>query len=123
MGIKVYFNDSCNICRMEINHYKKIANSDLEWIDITNNDDAIKITSKSQKELLRRLHVINDGEVIGGAKAFIIIWSKIPKYKILSKIFSIKPLFIIFHYIYEIAAFFLFLKNRKQLNEKTKPTI
>ena len=122
MGIKVYFNDSCNICRMEINHYKKIANSDLEWIDITNNDEAIKITSKSQKELLRRLHVINDGEVIGGAKAFIIIWSKIPKYKILSKIFSIKPLFIIFHYIYEIAAFFLFLKNRKQLNEKTKLT-
>ena len=121
MGIKVYFNDSCNICRMEINHYKKIANSDLEWIDITNNDEAIKITSKSQKELLRRLHVINDGEVIGGAKAFIIIWSKIPKYKILSKIFSIKPLFIIFHYIYEIAAFFLFLKNRKQLNEKTEP--
>ena len=122
MRIKVYFNDSCNICRMEINHYKKIANSDLEWIDITNNDEAIKITSKSQKELLRRLHIINDGEVIGGAKAFIIIWSKIPKYKILSKIFSIKPLFIIFHYIYEIAAFFLFLKNRKQLNEKTKPT-
>ncbi len=122
MGIKVYFNDSCNICRMEINHYKKIANSDLEWIDITNNDEAIKITSKSQKELLRRLHVINDGEVIGGAKAFIIIWSKIPKYKILSKIFSIKPLFIIFHYIYEIAAFFLFLKNRKQLYEKTKLT-
>ena len=122
MGIKVYFNDSCNICRMEINHYKKIANSDLEWIDITNNDEAIKITSKSQKELLRRLHVINDGEVIGGAKAFIIIWSKIPKYQILSKIFSIKPLFIIFHYIYEIAAYFLFLKNKKQLNEKTKPT-
>ena len=122
MGIKVYFNDSCNICRMDINHYKKIANSDLEWIDITNNDEAIKITSKSQKELLRRLHVINDGEVIGGAKAFIIIWSKIPKYKILSKIFSIKPLFIIFHYLYEIAAFFLFLKNRKQLNEKTKLT-
>ena len=122
MGIKVYFNDSCNICRMEINHYKKIANSDLEWIDITNNDEALKITSKSQKELLRRLHVINDGEVIGGAKAFIIIWSKIPKYKILSKIFSIKPLFIIFHYLYEIAAFFLFLKNRKQLNEKTKLT-
>ena len=122
MGIKVYFNNSCNICRMEINHYKKIANSDLEWIDITNNDEAIKITSKSQKELLRRLHVINDGEVIGGAKAFIIIWSKIPKYKILSKIFSIKPLFIIFHYLYEIAAFFLFLKNRKQLNEKTKLT-
>ena len=96
MGTKVYFNNSCNICRMEINHYKKIANTDLEWIDITNNEDAVKITSKSQKELLRRLHVIVDGEVVGGAKAFIIIWSKIPKYKFLSKIFSIKPLFFIF---------------------------
>ena len=122
MGIKVYFNDSCNICRMEINHYKKIANNDLEWIDITNNEEAIRITSKSQKELLRRLHVINNGEIVGGAKAFIIIWSKIPKYKFLSKIFSIKPLFFIFHYLYEVAAYFLFLKNRKQLNEETKFT-
>ena len=52
MGTKVYYNNSCNICRMEINHYKKIANTDLEWIDITNNEDAVKITSKTQKELL-----------------------------------------------------------------------
>ena len=122
MKIKVFFNNSCNVCKLEINHYKKNSNEDLEWIDITNNQQAVDLTSKSKEELLRRLHVIENGEVIGGAKAFIIIWSKIPKYKILSKIFSIKPLFIIFHYIYEIAAFFLFLKNKKQLNEKTKPT-
>ena len=115
MRIKVFFNDSCSICRMEINHYKKISNSNLEWIDITNNDDALKLTSKSQKELLRRLHVIEDGKVIGGAKAFVVIWSKIPKYKFLSKIFSIKPLFVLFHYTYEVVAFFLFLKNKNQL--------
>ena len=115
MGIKVFFNDSCSICRMEINHYKKISNSNLEWIDITNNDDALKLTSKSQKELLRRLHVIDDGEVIGGAKAFIVIWSKIPKYKFLSKLFSIKLFFLIFHYTYEFVAYFLFLKNKNQL--------
>ena len=115
MGIKVFFNDSCSICRMEINHYKKISNSNLEWIDITNNDDALKLTSKSQKELLRRLHVIDDVKVIGGAKAFVVIWSKIPKYKFLSKIFSIKPLFVLFHYAYEVVAFFLFLKNKNQL--------
>ena len=115
MGIKVFFNDSCSICRLEINPYKKISNSNLEWIDITNNDDALKLTSKSQKELLRRLHVIEDGKVIGGAKAFVVIWSKIPKYKFLSKIFSIKPLFVLFHYAYEVVAFFLFLKNKNQL--------
>ena len=115
MGIKVFFNDSCSICRMEINHYKKISNSNLEWIDITNKDDALKLTSKSQKELLRRLHVIDDGKVIVGAKAFVIIWSKIPKYNFLAKILSIKPLFFLFHYAYEFVAYFLFLKNKHQL--------
>ena len=115
MGIKVFFNNSCNICRLEINHYKKISDSNLEWVDITNNEEAIKLTSKSQKELLRRLHVIENGKVIGGAKAFLIIWSKIPKYKFLSKLFSIKIFFVIFHYLYEFVAYFLFLKNKNQL--------
>ena len=115
MGIKVFFNNSCGVCRLEINHYKKISDSSLEWIDITNNDEALKLTSKSQEELLRRLHVIDDGRVIGGAKAFVLIWSKIPKYNFLAKIFSIKPLFILFHYAYEVVAYFLFLKNKNQL--------
>ena len=115
MAIKVFFNDSCSICRLEINHYKKIADSNLEWIDITNNEDALKLTSKNQSELLRRLHVIEDGKVIAGAKAFVLIWSKIPKYKFLSRLFSIKLMFILFHYVYEFVAYFLFLKNKNQL--------
>ena len=115
MTIKVFFNNSCSVCRLEINHYKKIADSNLEWIDITNNEDALKLTSKNQYELLRRLHVIDDGKVIAGAKAFVVIWSKIPKYKFLSKLFSIKPFFLIFHYVYEFVAYFLFLKNKSQL--------
>ena len=115
MKIKVFFNNSCSICRLEINHYKKISDRNLEWIDITNNNDALKITSKTQEELLRRLHVIDNGEVIDGAKAFIIIWSKIPKYKILSKILGSKIFFHFFYFTYEIVAFFLFLKNKKML--------
>ena len=120
MGIKVFFNNSCSVCRLEINHYKKISDSNLEWIDITNNNDALKITSKTQEELLRRLHVIDNGKVVGGAKAFIIIWSQIPKYKFLSKIFNFKPLFILFNYSYEFLAYLLFLKNKHQLNGEKK---
>ena len=44
------------------------------------------------------------------------------KYKFLAKIFSFKPFFIIFHYLYEFVAYFLFLKNKHQLNEETKST-
>mgnify|MGYP001236815312 FL=1 len=107
---------------MEIDHYRKHSDDNLEWVDITNNQQAVELTSKSKEELLRRLHVIDNGQVIGGAKAFIIIWSKMPKYNFLSKILSFKPLFVLFHYAYEFVAYFLFLKNKHQLNEKTKPT-
>ena len=86
MQTKVFFNNSCNICRAEINHYKKHADETIDWVDISNNQDAEAITSKSKSELLRRLHVIHEGEGVGGAKAFIIVWSKIPKYHFLSKL-------------------------------------
>ena len=115
MSIKVFFNNSCSICRFEINHYKNIADSSLQWIDITNNEEALRLTSKSKKDLLRRLHVIDNGEVIGGAKAFIIIWSSIPKYKILSKVLGSKFFYYFFYFAYEVLAFLLFLKNKKML--------
>ena len=78
--VKVFFNNSCNICRAEINHYKKHSNNSVEWIDVTNNEEAQKVTSKSYKELLRRMHVIQDGKVIDGAESFLIIWKNVPKY-------------------------------------------
>ena len=100
MPVKVFFNNSCNICKLEIDHYKKNSDENLEWVDITNNQQAVDLTSKSKEELLRRLHVIDNGQVVGGAKAFIIIWSKIPKYNFLAKILSFKPLFILLSLIH-----------------------
>ena len=71
--VKVFFNNSCNICKAEIDHYKKNDNKKIEWIDVTSNNEAQKITSKSYKDLLRRMHVKIDGEVISGAEVFLII--------------------------------------------------
>ena len=55
--MKVYFNNSCKICKAEIDLYKKEKIQEIEWVDITNNNLAQKETSKNSKELLRRLHV------------------------------------------------------------------
>ena len=49
--MKVFFNNSCKICRSEINLYKKENIKDIDWIDITNNSDAEKETSRNDKEL------------------------------------------------------------------------
>ena len=113
--MKVYFNNSCKICRSEINLYKKENVQDIDWIDITNNSDAEKDTFRNDKQLLRRLHVKENGQIIQGAEAFLYIWKKIPKYKFLYKFFKLPIIFTIFKYVYEMVAFFLYLKNKKQL--------
>ena len=88
---------------------------DSDWVDITNNSDAEKETSRNDKELLRRLHVKENGKIIQGAEAFLYVWKKIPKYKFLYKFFKLPIVFTIFKYGYEMIAFFLYLKNKKQL--------
>ena len=113
--MKVYFNNSCKICRSEINMYKKENIEDIDWIDITDNKEAEKETSKNDKELLRRLHIKDGNKIIEGAEAFLLVWKKIPKYKLLYSFFKLPIIFTIFKIGYEIIAFFLYLKNKKQL--------
>ena len=113
--MKVYFNNSCKICKAEIDLYKKEKIQEIDWVDITNNDLAEKETSKSGKELLRRLHIKEDEKIIQGAEAFLILWKKMPKYRFLYNFFKLPIIFNLFHYGYEIIAFFLYLKNKRQL--------
>ena len=113
--MKVFFNNSCKICRSEINLYKKENIKDIDWIDITNNSDAEKETSRNDKELLRRLHVKENNKIINGAEAFLYVWKKIPKYKFLYKFFKLPIIFTVFKFGYEMIAFFLYLKNKKLL--------
>ena len=113
--MKVYFNNSCKICKAEIDLYKKEKVNEIDWIDITNNDLAEKETSKNDKQLLRRLHVKDGEKVLQGAEAFLLLWKKIPKYKFLYNFFKLPIIFQLFSFTYEIVAFFLYLKNKKQL--------
>ncbi len=116
--IKVLFNDSCAICSREINHYKTLKNN-INWIDINNLQDACKISGKSHRELLRRLHVVTDNQVYSGVKAFVIMWSNIPKYKWLANMVSLPIIYQISIMLYEVIALLLYLKNKHQLNEKS----
>ena len=115
--MKVYYNKSCNICRAEINLYKKQNIENIKWIDITQNKDAKKETHKDYKTLLRRLHVKEGDEVLDGAKAFLLLWKKIPKYKFLYYFFKTPIIYNFFSLVYEIIAYLLYLKNKKQLTK------
>jgi|TARA_B100001063_G_scaffold179294_1_gene168362 predicted DCC family thiol-disulfide oxidoreductase YuxK len=113
--MKVYFNNSCKICKAEIDLYKKEKIDEINWIDITNNHNALIETKKSNKELLRRLHVEKDGKIFSGAEAFLLVWKNIPKYRLLYSILKLPIIFQIFSIVYEAIAFALFIKNKKQI--------
>ena len=116
---KVYFNNSCSVCRMEINHYKKF-NEKLGWVDVTNNKEAQKETAKSSAELIRRLHVEQDGRIYQGIDAFLIVWSRLPKYRWLYKLVKTPGIYHASYIAYECLAYILFIKNKGQLaNEKS----
>ena len=115
--MKVYFNNSCKICKAEIDLYKKEKINEINWVDFSNNELAEKETSKDSKQLLRRLHVKDGDNVLGGAKAFLLLWKKMPKYRYLYNFFKLPIIFYIFSVVYEIVAFFLYIKNRKQLKK------
>ena len=116
---KVYFNNSCSVCRMEINHYKKF-NEKLGWIDVTNNKEAQKETAKSSAELIRRLHVEQDGKIYQGIDAFLIVWSRLPKYRWLYKLVKTPGIYHASYIAYDCLAYILFIQNKGQLaNEKS----
>ena len=115
MKSKVYFNNSCSVCRFEINHYKKISEN-IQWIDIASEKKASKDTRLSSKSLLRRLHVIKNHKLYKGIDAFILVWSDIPRYKLLGKLIKLPLIYHLFWLLYELLALFLYFKNKNQLN-------
>jgi len=112
MKTKVYFNNSCGICRSEINIYKKHSDNNIEWVDISTCKNLENETNKKIDDLYRRMHVMKDGKIISGAETFLIIWEKIPRYRFLSKIFKKSIIFPVFNIIYECIAYFLYLKSK-----------
>ena len=116
MTIKGYFNESCSICRAEINHYKKINNS-IDWVNVINNKDALHETKLSSKNLIRRLHIIKNKKLYKGLDAFLIVWEEIPKYKLLSNFAKLPVIYHIGYLIYEFFALLLFYKNKHLLKK------
>ena len=82
----------------------------IEWVDISSDDNVETETKKGRDELYRRMHVLKNGQIISGAKTFLIIWKKIPRYNFLYKFFNKPIIFPIFNIIYEFIAYFLYLK-------------
>lgn len=114
--IQVIYNHSCSICRFEINHYKKQNTDTIQYLDL-HQDLPEKLGSIDKAKFIRKLHVCEGDKIYVGVDAFKLIWSKIGRYKFLAKLLDYKVVYFLATYLYEVLAFFLYLKNRKQINE------
>ena len=116
MSCKVYFNNSCSICKFEIDHYKRITDN-INWIDISTNNEAKQDINVSSKNLLRRLHLKKNDRIYKGVDAFIELWYLIPRYRFLGFLLRKPIIYQLAWFLYEIFALFLFYKNKNQLNK------
>ena len=77
----------------------------------------IALAGSNSKHSINKILAAYTANLIEGAEVFLIIWKNIPKYNFLYKIFNNKLMFFLLKIFYELAAYFLFLKNKHLLKE------
>jgi predicted DCC family thiol-disulfide oxidoreductase YuxK len=84
--ITVFYDGKCGLCSKEINHYRKIAPSNIfNWQDITESADELNQEGITLAEGLRLLHAKdNSGQIHVGVDAFILIWKQLSRWRVLA---------------------------------------
>ncbi|MEM6499905.1 MAG: DUF393 domain-containing protein [Pseudomonadota bacterium] len=83
----VYFDGSCPLCTAEISHYASQRGSDdLKFVDVSKADAELG-TDLSAKDAMSRFHVrLPDGQLISGARAFVVVWQTLPSWRWMARI-------------------------------------
>ena len=101
MPTQALYNADCPVCDAEMCAYRAyseknnlpIAFEDLNKIDL-------KEWKVSEDEATRLLHVMHDGQLYVGTKAFLVLWEQMPKYRLLAKIVRLPGIFHLADIIY-----------------------
>ncbi len=86
-ALTVYFDGGCPLCRREVGLYRGLlAASPVAWCDVSKPAANLPASSDS-KLLLARFHVRQaDGQLLSGARAFIVLWAELPGWRWLARI-------------------------------------
>ena len=119
-GIVTFYNGACPVCRTEVGHYRGIDarhGLDLGWCDISREPDVAAALGVDGEALKRRLHAVDeDGGLHVGLDAFILLWSRLPRFRWLSRLVAFPPpVHAVAGWFYEhILAALLYAMNRRR---------
>jgi len=84
---RVLFNETCPVCRFEIDAYRRRALADGLPIRFDPLDSAAD-WGLTTDQAARQLHVRQDGRILAGLEAFRALWSAMPRWRWLARVTS-----------------------------------
>jgi demethoxyubiquinone hydroxylase (CLK1/Coq7/Cat5 family)/predicted DCC family thiol-disulfide oxidoreductase YuxK len=89
----VFYDGACPLCSHEIAFYRGLNGAEaIRWVDATRCDAAAFPGGVSRGAALARFHAtLPDGRVVTGARAFLAVWSRLPRFVALARIGSVPP--------------------------------
>ena len=87
MRTALYYDGSCPLCRREVDHYRRLDRQQrVRWVDISREPEALAPLGIGFVAAMRRLHATDeDGRLVSGAAAFLVIWRQLPGYRYLAR--------------------------------------
>ncbi len=102
---EVYYNGDCPVCRTEMTHYANVcANGQLKFrfVDSMQQPNAFIECGLRREHLERRVYLRDaDGRILSGMPALIHLWSKMPKYRRLSRVLALPVLRVVTALLYD----------------------
>ena len=90
-GPTIYFDGSCALCSIEIDHYaSRVGGDKMGFVDVSRNDARLGADLTSDTAM-RRFHVRrSDGSLVSGARAFVEVWDTLPGWQWAARVAKIR---------------------------------
>ena len=82
---RILYNDTCPLCRFEVDHYRAAATRDGAPLRFDTLQDAAR-WGLTEDQAARRLHVLQGGNLLSGLEAFRAIWAALPRWRWLARV-------------------------------------
>ena len=111
-AVTVFYDGACPLCATEIDFYRRRRGAErVAWVDASAGSDSILAPGLTRTEALRRFHVRDaSGQWVSGGRAFAVLWSALPTFSWLGRLFQVRGLAWLLDRFYD-----LFLRGRPRL--------